>query len=53
MIWTEHFFLVHRFYNNTHIATKYGEHAYKKEQRKGKIDMNITVGGCIMSVVIC
>ena len=30
----------------THIVTKYGAHVYiKMEERKGKIDMNITVGG--------
>ena len=30
----------------THIVTKYGAHVYtKREERKGKIDMNITVGG--------
>jgi len=30
------------------------EHMYiQKEERKRKIDIYITVGGCIVSVVIC
>jgi len=30
----------------THFVTKYGAHVYtKREERKGKLDMNITVGG--------
>jgi len=30
----------------THIATKYGARVYtRREERKGKIDMNITVEG--------
>ena len=38
----------------THIVTKYGAHVYtKREERKGKIDMNITVGGWFLSFVSC
>ena len=40
----------------THFVTKYGAHVYtKREERKGKIDMNITVGGWIfqLSFVSC
>ena len=36
----------------THIVTKYGAHVYTKvEERKGKIDMNITVGGWIVQLL--
>ena len=35
----------------THIVTKCGAHVYtKREERKGKIDMNITVGGWIFQL---
>ena len=37
----------------THIVTKYGAHVYtKREERKGKIDMNITVGGWMFQLSV-